>query len=391
MSDIYYEGFSTKNCFPLITPLLHLKPIGLYTPNVESITSYISRLSAFHHLSVGEMVGGFLAPKLGKEYLALSAQYGGSRFYESSSALLGVGKEAHDWASLLNEYTGNTNLERLTMLGWKKQLPSRRLIKPSRSWCPYCIEEMHEIIYEPLVWSLQVIDFCDKHNCSLDAQCPHCQCRNHHVNRKHKPGYCNRCGGWLGMALNELPGIDCTHSGLENRLSFLFTSSSSALPGEIDLHKQLSLLMKTTSQGRLGHFSRLLNKPKSTVWGWTRGSNKPSLAEQVAICELFDISFEQLYCGSMVNIKQSSQHIGTDFHPPEKRKAAFNSSDDLERTHAILENIATKDRGMYSMRTVAKQVGVSIRTLYKYYPELCRQISSNHKQRKIKETHNTVD
>src|SRR6266702_5158538 len=50
--------------------LYNLTPLGLDSPLVESLTSYICRLEYEHHIQVGTLIQYSIAPILGKQYIA---------------------------------------------------------------------------------------------------------------------------------------------------------------------------------------------------------------------------------------------------------------------------------------------------------------------------------
>src|SRR5439155_1129421 len=53
-------------------------------------------------------------------------------------------------------------------------------------------------VYEPLLWSLRVASVCPLHRRSLISVCPHCERPIRPIMSSSRPGYCGRCGGWLG-------------------------------------------------------------------------------------------------------------------------------------------------------------------------------------------------
>jgi len=96
--------------------LYNLKPINTGTPYVESLTGYIARLAEAHSVPVGTLIAKEIASILGKEYLLHSSKKGGSRFYESSIPLNGIGKTAKDWVRVLEVLTLRSDLHCLTLL-----------------------------------------------------------------------------------------------------------------------------------------------------------------------------------------------------------------------------------------------------------------------------------
>lgn len=374
-----------------LTPLYHIEPAKSNSLLTESITSYLSRLAKEHCLLTGDLLGLFLAPRMGKRYLEISAQYGGSRFYESSASMLGNGQEAADWVRELNECTGHNDLHRLTMIAWRKQIPSRNLIKPYRSWCPQCLDEMspHEI-YEPLIWAIMPVRVCPIHKIPLETICPKCSTSNYHINRRHCNGFCNRCGAWLGGLYRKQNNTEIPFSQQWcDNFTFLFNYSSAHQPDEADLKLHLGELMNIISNGQLGTFSRILNKPKSTVWGWIRGNARPTLLQQLTMCDLLSVSLEQLYYGP---IKYSGETLlpGTKLIPPQ-RGCAFNYRNDYDRIKVLLEDTVKHATGEFSLRSIAEILGINIRVLRKHFPDLCHEISRQYLDRITVQKENRIE
>lgn len=197
--------------------LYNIKPMGIGSGNVESMTSYLARLAEAHsQATLGSLISYEIAPKLQKEYLTKSTLFGGSRFYENSSGLLGTGMIANDIVKTMETLTGRDDLESLTFLPWGEVLGPRKLIRHTRAWCPVCLsrwKEENAEVYEPLRWSLQILQTCLVHRVELCTVCPRCSQENFLISRKSRVGYCNKCGCWLGTdcgaKIGPNTGWDC--------------------------------------------------------------------------------------------------------------------------------------------------------------------------------------
>jgi hypothetical protein len=92
------------------------------------------------------------------------------------------------------------------------------LVRRSQAWCPLCYEEWKRdgaAIYNPLLWSLEVVSRCPLHHTPLHQRCPQGSC-----NRPipllapgARPGYCSYCGRWLGCPHAENPISAATRLG----------------------------------------------------------------------------------------------------------------------------------------------------------------------------------
>src|SRR5918992_5709155 len=97
-----------NNALPLIPPrsvLYQMKPIGVGTPFVESLTSYICRLAAVHSLSFGALYEFLLVPSLNKAYLTTPSHLSpastlNGSFRGRSKNINGTGTLAQEWVEM---------------------------------------------------------------------------------------------------------------------------------------------------------------------------------------------------------------------------------------------------------------------------------------------------
>lgn len=98
-----------KPLIPSRSRLYHLEPIGIGTPFVESLASYIVRLANAHCVSTQTLVTQEILPLLEKH-----AQSGTRS--EKTLTVNGMSSLAEEWVCALEQLTLNNNLRYLTML-----------------------------------------------------------------------------------------------------------------------------------------------------------------------------------------------------------------------------------------------------------------------------------
>ena len=109
--------------------LYGLKPIGIKTPYIESLTSYLIRLSEAHQVYPSSLISYVIAPILDKEFLIKSATRGGNRFYDGAKTMNGFGSNALDMVGALEKLTKVQQLGILTLASIKEVVPLRYLLK----------------------------------------------------------------------------------------------------------------------------------------------------------------------------------------------------------------------------------------------------------------------
>ncbi len=189
---------------PLSTSVLFpLAPLGLGTPLVESLTSYLKRLAHAHHLKVADLMT-FCSTQTDARVLPSTLQ--------KLSRIDGMTDSGQAWSVLLQQLTGRAEVICLTMNYWQSQLNPYRILRQHHAWCPQCFAETarHEMpLYEPLAWRLQCVKVCLVHACPLVETCPSCGSPFTTLSNWAVVGYCPKCQGWLGSSTS----VDQMHPG----------------------------------------------------------------------------------------------------------------------------------------------------------------------------------
>ena len=72
--------------------------------------------------------------------------------------------------TIIENLTLQRGLHSLTMLPWMGVLSFKGLLRHEKAWCEDCLEEQHiagKTVYEPLLWSIEVVKVCPHHKCHL--------------------------------------------------------------------------------------------------------------------------------------------------------------------------------------------------------------------------------
>lgn len=143
-----------------MTQLFPVSLMGVDTPWVESLASYVRRLALAHGVSARQLLLATLGVR------APGQLNGYSGFAATVVERLGV-------------LTGQVNLVHGTLLRLRHVLSVNAInsIAITRRWCPSCIADdldKNEPGYDPLFWSLKAVSLCPKHDTWLVSACPHC-------------------------------------------------------------------------------------------------------------------------------------------------------------------------------------------------------------------------
>jgi transcriptional regulator with XRE-family HTH domain len=374
--DLYQHSIPPRSI------LYQLPPMGIGTPTVESLSSYLTRLAVSHTVTVGTLLEHEVARLIDKKYSAANLQ----SISRLRGAVNSIGSMTRDLVCALEQLTMQQDLHLLTMLSFGDIIPSRKLFRAVRSWCPQCYQEWHErgdILYEPLIWSLKPVKYCSTHQTALVDKCPNCQQHNPPFSGKFQLGFCSRCHSWLGQVSGKKASMDREDTELElwrvkavGALLALSVKSRDKLSAA-HIPSQLSMLANEATASNLAALSRRLKIPKNTLWLWYSGEVIPSLESSLSICGHFDITLFQFFTGEI-----GSQPNLDNWRVPKRQSLTTASSQSFNQEVARLfleQLLSQKMSPPLSVVEVSRKLGCNRRILYKYFPDLCSAIATIYK------------
>lgn len=166
---------------PGASRLYSLKPQGIETPFVESLTGYIARLAEAHSVTTGNLVVREVLPKVRRTRGVFAGQLPAIQrkawIFLGTHILNGLCECPREWVKAVEDLTGHSDLQMLTALPWTGLLSHVGLLRTCLAWCPYCLEDQRangSVIHEPLLWTLRSVCVCPFHSRPLVERCPHC-------------------------------------------------------------------------------------------------------------------------------------------------------------------------------------------------------------------------
>lgn len=367
--------------------LYNLAPIGIGTSFVESLTSYISRMAATHSIQTGTLIAKEITPRLNKDYMNKIARTGGNGFYDCAHSLNGLGNGAKVFVDVVQGLTMRNDLSHTTLLNWEEVIPTRGLSRATKAWCSVCYQEWednNQLVYDPLIWSLQEISICLKHSVELCIQCPHPQCAQSipWLSRCSRPGYCSKCGNWLGQTIKEVTTFVESKSKWEMFKGDIlgeFIALSSKRVTKIK-RVNVSIILKRyvdrLTDGNFASFSRKLDVPKNTLHSWYTGSTSPSISALLKLSYRLQITLIQLFTEKAHNLPFNE--LKDPDIVPEKVRVPRNRNiqDCLENA---LNNIVNQNEfPPPSVANAASRLGYDPRFLSRRFSVQCKTLSERY-------------
>ncbi|WP_197047434.1 TniQ family protein [Planktothrix serta] len=362
---------------PPRSSLHHLEPIGVGTPMVESLTSYMTRLAHSHGVFVSTLLSRVVNPLLQRTFIKNYTSRGLEPFFNRSHTLNGYGTIATDFIEVLNQLTLSNNLKFLTLSPFSNILVTKGLLRPYKAWCPICYKrwkQNQEVIYEPLLWSLNDVKVCLIHQHPLVQNCPHCHRQLLWLNWKSSLGYCSQCSQWLGGSSNT--SIVTQQRWIADTLGELVANAdrlSSVLTQE-RIQQSLTYIVHQVSEDNIAAFAAIHKIPKNTFWGWYSGKNRPPLSALTQICYNLKISLFQFLTQdfNLSAIPDRDQKVEMEYCKNTRSSARTLDFNHIENTLSLI--LSQAGESLPTIAEIAEQLQINRRLLSRHFPDLCHQI-----------------
>jgi len=283
---------------PLRSCLHALKPIGVGTPDVESLVSYFCRLAVSHSTKTTEL-GRFVAQKMGQELAP--------EFDWHARQLSGLRDSALSWSSALSALTGVPGLDGLTFVPWREVIAQNgRSLVTAGQFCPQCLAEdlkREQTPYLRLAWESAEVTVCHRHGTPLRQHCPQCGKSNvRHAAAVVVPGWCTKCGEFLGGEGQQADhSVDISARWKAKQVAELLAAQHRLPrpPVRADLMLAIERVVAEMDGGQASAFARRHGLGKSTVHHWLKGPGTPKLDASLSIAVQSGLSLTKLLTGDL--------------------------------------------------------------------------------------------
>ena len=381
-----YESWDLDSAaaLPQRTYLYHMRPLGIGSMLVESLTGYIARLAEAHDISAAMLLNRELLPRMASISGVREAPKNFTFLYQSH-VLNGAGEYAQNCVQVLENLTGAENVRAMTLLRLNGVLSTQHFLRTRRAWCPRCFEDWRAIgspTYEPLLWAIESVSCCPTHRCALSVQCPHCGQALHTLSARSRPGYCCRCQQWLGQ--RPAPARE----SIETQAGLAFAQSvGDLLAAGAGIDSFSSVLFKTNlrscigslTDGNVNRFCTATGMTYDSGTHWLSVNGRIRLDLLIGVCTQLDLSPLRFLTEPLGDkdfelgqdlIHRNTSHI-------KKRRAQVRLDEQLAS--------ALHAEPPVSLHEVAAQLGYSSAiSLRRRNPNICDQISDRYRKATIR-------
>ncbi|SIS43461.1 TniQ family protein [Salimicrobium flavidum] len=360
--------------------IYNLPPINEDLLTKESLTSYLVRLSNEHQLTVNDMVRRVLEIEFNKNSIDKKINFS-KYLFENSETINGYGKSASELVIALNELSSREGIEKLTFLNWKKLIPSRNLLDKNFKYCPDCLKDWKDEnkLYYPLIWGLNLVEVCIKHQKRLLNYCVNCNEQITFLKGKMVLGRCSKCFGLL-YDDNFLPqkiNVDGFQKYVHINLNYLISLDSIDYEScRNDFINNLNIIQTKYFNNELKSMSVELQIPKTSLYEYLTGEQFPSLKNLVSIGYSMNLSIRSLLEKEIsLNADSPKSCDRIDIH---KKTSGGTPIDRLKMKEKLKETLVRSEPT--SLVRVAEEMGRDRKLLYNHFPELSKEISDKYSE-----------
>jgi AraC-like DNA-binding protein len=392
MQPIYDSWSLSISPFPPRSALYALEPIGIGTALVESLSGYVARLAEAHSISVGDIVGHVLSELAGPQDPMITAaakavRPGGHGFRACSYAINGVTDRVAKWVHVLETATSRRDLRCLTLLPFRHAIPEN-LFHRHRAWCPFCFEQWRangQTVYEPLLWALKVSSHCRVHQQPLSQSCHRCKRKLNPIGVFSRPGYCGRCGCWLGASYVDTDRSKFASTNREDQtwpsrqVEGLLAMLPSVDPTAVreSLRASLIVYLEHISGGNVLALAEYIQCPRSILQNWLDGPTVPRLESLLRTARSLNVPASSFFAPSgptPTNIAAAKDAVAST-----RNRSVSPSRPAIQIRQALLT--ALDEIVPLSLSEVARRLGYkSTERLYQADRALCHKIAARHRQ-----------
>ena len=269
-----------------ILPPIKLKGVG--TSLVESVPSYVSRMLWTTGITLGHLV----------ERVARHAIPGAGSFgtFLSAEALSPVAISRLEQLELLS---GEANLRCGSLWALSEIVSYNTSVygEYKRRWCPRCYEEWDGDSYEPLIWRIDLLGVCPKHQCRMECVCPRCGEFQRDTHLQELRRICGVCKASLstGTTWRRRPAFA---QWIDEQIMQLieYCATPREAPAPLSIYTDLAVGLRTNAKrsGRRDAVMRVILR--NIERHARRNSRRPTLRSLLNVCALQGVSAQELLC-----------------------------------------------------------------------------------------------
>jgi len=370
--------------------LYHLLPIGIGTPLVESLSSYIGRLADAHAVPSFALIKHILFPRMRVSHTVY-------KLTEAAHLSLGTTPIARAWVTAVEELTQRNDLQSLTLLPWATLINTLELLHKTQFWCSYCYRDWRKSglpIYSPLLWSIAAVTTCPQHLRRLQHRCPNSRCKRTLplLSPRYRAGYCAYCCQWLGDEETSSSKSMNTDPSPTHAQQTWVTDAIGEMLSERLVHpdrtphdqfqSSLQSCLAHHAEGKVWRLAHMSGASEQSISSWLSPQFSISLSQLLNFSYHFNVTPMKLLASSPAQIAEFQLHLPTlsgNIFPKGCRNGPLSQHPNKQRLARCLLLDTSADPPL-TIREISKELGVSAKALLNHFPHESKETIKRYKE-----------
>ena len=261
-----------------------------------------------------------------------------------------------------------------------------------RRWCPVCYDDdctLRHGPYDRLLWSIEAVETCPRHNVRLQSVCSECGASQMPVLMGlDLSGFCPHCRNFLGLRSSQLDPADDYSSYLLWVARSFADLLDSPLPADHDVTAPIQSMIRLLSDrhfdGAYARLSAAICRNKSVVGTWLAGNSAPGWLTMCTVSFVFHVPLRDLLLGDTTAVEFSVLRplplaVSERWSSPRKRPEQRN----LDQFRNFMSQIESGQHlTVLTMVGVAKRLNIDSSDLRRRLPDECARLSAVLKERR---------
>ena len=240
-----------------------------------------------------------------------------------------------------------------------------------------------------LLWMLEAVTICTRHNCYLETQCVNQKCRRHLsiLVSQSQPGYCNYCGCWSGelaeRGISRIPSEDELkwQEWVVEAVGELVASASvlPSAPRRWIFAETVAGYLDNAVDGNVSALARKLQVSRRTIRDWKKGVQVPQLNSLLQFCYLCGVRPLHLFKKDII-IDDFNETYRSALPSLNQRKKYYRVFPEEQIRRALETELLQEKSLPRPMSAVAKHLNYDPSFLCKHFPYLCHSISERYRE-----------
>jgi len=369
------EVFIESDEMPPRSQLYSIPPYGIGTWQVESLPSYIRRLSAAHAIPMCKLKQLALGPDPRKPECPDTEPTNSQVFW---GGVGGNGRLTRRWIDGLNPLLKLNRTADTTLLFLADRVAMRNLLSATNRYCPKCeqIIRGHGKNYQLLMWCIQAVKMCPVHSCPLEeerASVHYLRARWRMVKPKGKPAQQNTEQVDLMVATRK-------DSELQRAILVMAMLESPAIRNGLPTNPKcnvagfLNHVIEQSMGGVAIRLANFLGVSKGCLHGWTSEAHLPTFGQVIDIAQAFNCPIESVLAGDASQLPL----ILSGFTRQSPRAIHILHNVKGRNFRLALIKLINKEEYLHSppsLAEVARRLGVDRTQLASAYPDIANEVT----------------